>query len=71
MQDCTGDTPVNTSAPLNIPVVSGAANVTLCSSVLSAWTLLGGWQEGHPACKKLSGGVLAWLSNWSKVQTCI
>jgi len=21
-----------------------------------------GWQEGHPACKKLSGGVLAWLS---------
>ena len=50
MQDCTGDTPVNTSAPLNIPVVSGAANVTLCSSVLSAWTLLGGWQEGHPAC---------------------
>ena len=31
-----------------------------------------GWQqEGHPACKKLSGGVLAWLSVWSKVQTCI
>jgi len=24
--------------------------------------LLVGWQEGHPACKKLSGGVLAWLS---------
>jgi len=30
-------------------------------------TLLVGWQEGHPACKKLSGGVLAWLSVWSKV----
>ena len=31
-----------------------------------------GWrQEGHPACKKLSGGVMAWLSVWSKVQTCI
>jgi len=28
-------------------------------------------QEGHPACKKLSGGVLAWLSVWSKVQTCL
>ena len=28
-------------------------------------------QEGHPACKKLSGGVLAWLSVWSEVQTCI
>jgi len=36
---------------------------------LSALTLLVGWQEGHPACKKLSGGVLAWLSVWSNVQT--
>jgi len=36
----------------------------------SALTLLVGWQEGHPACKKLSGGVLAWLSVWSEVQTC-
>jgi len=34
-------------------------------------TLLVGWQEGHPACKKLSGGVLAWLSVWSELQTCI
>jgi len=32
-------------------------------------TLLVGRQEGHPACKKLSGGVLAWLSAWSEVQT--
>jgi len=24
----------------------------------SASTLLVGWQEGHPACKKLNGGVL-------------
>jgi len=24
-------------------------------------TLLVGQQEGHPACKKLSGGMLAWL----------
>jgi len=37
----------------------------------SASTLLVGWQEGHPACKKLSGGLLAWLSVWSEVQTCI
>jgi len=28
-------------------------------------------QEGHPAFKKLSGEVLAWLSVWSEVQTCI
>jgi len=38
---------------------------------VGALTLLVGWQEGHPACKKLSGGVLAWLSVWSKLQTCI
>ena len=37
----------------------------------SALTRLVGRQEGHPACKKLSGGVLAWLSVWTKVQTCI
>jgi len=37
----------------------------------SALTLLVGQQEGHPACKKLSGEVLAWLSVWNKVQTCI
>jgi len=28
----------------------------------SALTLLVGRQEGHLACKKLSGGLLAWLS---------
>ena len=40
------------------------------SCAFSALTLLVGRQEGHPACKKPSGGVLAWLSAWSKVQTC-
>ena len=40
-------------------------------AAFSAMTLLVGRQEGHPACKKLSGGVLAWLSVWSEVQTCI
>ena len=38
---------------------------------VSALTLLVGRQEGRPVCKTLSGGVLAWLSIWSKVQTCI
>jgi len=37
----------------------------------SALMLFVGRQEGHPACKKLNGGVLTWLSVWSKVQTCI
>jgi len=36
-----------------------------------ALSLLVGRQEGHPACKKMSGGVLAWLSDWSEVQSCI
>jgi len=31
-------------------------------------TLLVGQQEGHPAFKKLSGGVLTWLSVWFEVQ---
>jgi len=36
---------------------------TLAKQVVgfSALMLLVGRQEGHPACKKLSGGVLAWL----------
>ena len=32
-----------------------------------ALTLLVRRQEGHPACKKLSGGLLAWLFVWSDV----
>jgi len=39
--------------------------------VFSALTLLVGQQEGRAVCKKLSGGVLAWLSVWSEVKTCI
>jgi len=45
-----------------------------CSALLcafSALTLLVGQQEGHPVCKKLSGGVLAWVSVRSEVQICI
>ena len=41
--------------------------IRACISALNdALTLLVGRQEGHPACKKLSGGVLAWLSVWSE-----
>jgi len=35
------------------------AYLLLCLSAFSALTLLVGRQEGHPACKKLSHGVLA------------
>jgi len=44
-------------------------NIT--ARAFSALTLLVGRQEGHPACKNLSGGVLVWLSVWREVQTCI
>jgi len=37
----------------------------------SALTLLVGRQEEHPACKKLSSGVLAWLPVWSEMLACI
>jgi len=40
------------------------------TSAFIALTLLVGQQEGHPACKKLSGGALVLLSVWSEVQTC-
>jgi len=46
-------------------------SVGLTFHPFSALTLLVGWQEKHPACKNWSGWVLAWLSVWSEVQTCI
>jgi len=40
----------------------------LVFNVFSALMILIGQQEGHPACKKLSGEVLALLSVWSEMQ---
>ena len=37
----------------------------------SALMLLVGRHDRHLACKKLNGGVLALLSVWSELQTCI
>jgi len=53
------------------PLTNYCDHLLLTCFAFSALTLLVGRQDGHPACKKLSGGVLAWLSVWSKVQTCI
>ena len=68
---------METTSCINCPrlLVGRSANSfnSLCMlirSAFSALTLLVGRQEGHPACKKLSGGVLAWISVWSEVQTC-
>ena len=46
------------------------AGFHVVTSAFSALMLLVGQQEGHPACKKLSGGVLAWLSVLGIVELC-
>ena len=53
------------------PLYKGGISSAVSNFAFSALTLLVGRQEEHPACKKLSGGVLAWLSVCSEVQTCI
>ena len=58
-------------APTNSTLLVGAIDQQCQSIAFSALTLLVGRQEGHPARKKTSGGVLVWLSVWSEVQTCI
>jgi len=58
-----------TTVPLLLPQLHKKSEITFSFAYLgkltdafSAMTLLVGRQEGHPACKKLSGGVLASLS---------
>ena len=48
----------------------GHGNMALCKFCIVLYCIVGR-QEGHPACRKLSGVVLAWLSVWSKVHTCM
>ena len=65
-ENCLARAPVGRNAPMiRFPIYICCLLVSF-----SALTLLVGRQEGHPACKKLSGGVLAWLSVWSEMQTC-
>ena len=49
-------------------VIEFLSFVVLPSVLRRCW--LGG-RKGIRPVKKLSGGVLAWLSVWSEVQTCI
>jgi len=59
-------------APTNSTLLVSPVDQQCQSIAFSALTLLVGRQEGHPACKKMSGGMLlAWWSVWSEVQTCI
>jgi len=53
-------------------LATAVADTTLSDNcAFSALMLLVGRQEGHQACKKLSGGVVVWLSVWSEVHICI
>jgi len=54
----TGHTSVDIGFNANLELVDKFCYL----GAFSALTLLYGRQEGHPACKKLSGGMLAWLS---------
>ena len=62
---------VNTAAAAAVLQSLYRTSLVVISVPFSALTLLVGRQEGHPACKKLSDGVLVCLSVWSEVQTCI
>jgi len=46
-------------AAINVSLDDGIVLYLLYYAAFSALTLLVGRQEGHPACKKLSGGMLA------------
>jgi len=54
----------------DVPVVYYFASAAVTVDAFSALTLLVGSRKGIRPVKK-SGGVLAWLSVWSEVQTCI
>ena len=45
-----------------VVLLSQSISQLSAACAFSALMLLVGRQEGHPACKKLSGEVLAWLS---------
>jgi len=57
--------------PIKVDLLNNENNQKYIVFAFSALTLLVVRQKGHPACKKLSDGVLAWLSVLGKVQICI
>ena len=63
--------PLGIHARTDKQVINKRPALPIICYAFRALTLLVGQQEGHPARKKLSGGVPAWLSVWSEVQTCI
>jgi len=56
------------SMPASVDCVRLIQKLSECGNAFNAFMLLVWWQEGHLVCKKLSCGVLVWLSVWGKVQ---
>ena len=71
LRKCPYDHWLTNEVYLSAVTVTGIFPSFTYKMAFSALTLMVGRHEGHPACKKLSGGVLAWLSVWSEVLTCI
>ena len=69
---CTTSLQVLFHLPLGIPHIFSPNHCLLFATHAHTIALcLVGWQEGHLACKNVSGGMLAWLSVWGEVQICI
>ena len=68
---CPGSKAVKRSLLLLLLSSELSSAAKFMPGAFSALTLLVGCQEEHPACKKMGGEVLVWLSVWSEVQTCI
>ena len=51
--------------------LTGVMRFTVCAIPSVLWRCWLGGRKGIRPVKKLIGGVLAWLSVWSAVQTCI
>ena len=67
-----GQNPESHKMVVLVVVVCGLICCSVCQRLaFSALMLVVGRQEWHPACKKLSGGMLAWLCVWVMVQICI
>jgi len=65
------DTHVKNFGSVRIPAIPTVAAPMVQMTLFTftyRLTLLVGWQKEHPACKKLSGEVLTWLSVRSEVQ---
>ena len=60
-----------TDMPSNCLCVDGGSMPSLLWMPSVLWRCWLGGRKGIRPVKKLSGGVLAWLSVWSEVQTCI